>query len=168
MFHADSMAIQSSHKTRRVILLLAFAVFCTLSVVPEAVGQVAPIATRTPENTPPRRNSRPRPPRKDPGTVSKTPASEASYNFVTLGDRFRDLKKWNAAEAAYKEAVLVWSGNGDALLALGYIYLDEKNPDAAKKLENARGVHSKLRSVDSSLAATLLDEINRFQTQVAH
>ena len=87
---------------------------------------------------------------------------------MVLGDSFRDKQQWNAAEAAYKEAVTVWSGNGEALLELGYLYLDEKNPDTAKKLESARAVHSKLKSVDSSLAATLLEVINKFQKDWIH
>jgi hypothetical protein len=170
MFRSDSTNNRSSHKARRVLLLLAFVVCYALSAAPEVAGQPTPsdtgrAGTKSPPRTPVRR---PRPPRRDLSTVAKTPASVESYQFVDLGERFREKELWNAAEAAYKEAVNVWSGNGEALLLLGYLYLDERDLTAAKKLENARAAHNKLRSVDSSMAALLLADINRFQAQVAH
>ncbi len=167
MFRRGLTSNDSSNKAPGVLHLLALAVLFAFSVAPEAVGQVAPKATiKTETNPTPRRSSRPRQPR--PTTALKTPASVESENFLLLGERFREKEMWNAAEAAYKEAQRSWPGNGEALLELGYLYLDEKNPDLNKKLENARSAYNKLRSVDSSRAATLLADINRFQAQVAH
>ncbi|HEU4768507.1 MAG TPA: hypothetical protein VFS77_14090 [Pyrinomonadaceae bacterium] len=144
-------------------------VVCFLTVTRESFGQPTPRATDRVNETKPTtsRPARPRP-RPQPTTVSATPVSVDSQNFVNLGDRFREKEKWNAAEAAYKEAGKVWPANGDALLALGFLYLDKKNVDANKRLENARTVQTKLRSVDSSLASILQIEINKFQAQVAH
>ena len=165
---SESTNNKSSHKARRVILVLAFVVFCALPTAPEVLGQRTPRATDpTPPTTPPPRRIIKTKPR-DTTTASATPSSVESYKFVDLGDSFREKGKWNAAEAAYNEATNVWRANGEALLKLGYVYLDEKNPDIAKKIASARAVQVKLRSVDSSLAATLLADINAFQNQVAH
>ncbi len=165
MFHSHSTRTWTFRRT--LIGLAAFAFF--LAVAPAAFGQPTPRATDRVNETKP---SQPRPgrtrPRPQPNPVAATPASVDSQLFVDLGDSFRDKEKWNAAEAAYKEASKVWANNGDALLALGYLYLDEKNSDLKEKLENARAVHSKLRQVDSSLASILLTEINKFQAQVNH
>ncbi len=168
MILSGSTTNQPPQKARRVLLLLAFVVFCALAAAPEAFGQPTPSDTgRATTTTPPTRRVI-KTPRRDPTIASTTPASVESNKFVDLGDSFREKGKWNAAEAAYTEATNVWRANGEALLKLGYVYLDEKNPDIAKKIERARAVQVKLRSVDSSLAATLLADINAFQNQVAH
>jgi tetratricopeptide (TPR) repeat protein len=116
---------------------------------------------REPENkaasAPHRPKPRPRPP-----ASSRNPASVESDNFLDLGNTFREQKKWNAAEAAYKEAVNVWSGNADALLALGFLYLDRN------RLDDAQQTHGKLRSVNASYASDLLAEINRRKNSLAH
>jgi len=93
---------------------------------------------------------------------AKTPSSVESNNFLLLGDRFRDQEKWNAAEAAYKEAVNVWPGNADALLELGYLYLDRN------KIEEAQQTHGKLRAVNASYASDLLGEITKYKNTLAH
>lgn len=139
----------------------------------EAAGQGKKPPLSTPSGTgratqpspPPRSRprTRPRPPVTD---TSTTPASTVSDELVALGDRFRKKEKWNAAEAAYKEAFNAWKGNGDALLALAYLYLEVRDLAPEQKLEKARAVHNQLRSVDSSLASTLLTEINKFKVQV--
>ena len=90
-------------------------------------------------------------------TTSKIPTTIESDRFLDLGDSFRKDGKWNAAEAAYKEAINVWSGNADALLELGFLYIDRN------RLPEAQSVYSKLRAVDSSVAAELLADINRFK-----
>lgn len=168
MILSGSTTNQPSHKARRVLLLLAFVVFCAFAAAPEAVAQPTPSDTgRAPTTTPPPRRVI-KAPRRDTTDASKAPSSVESYNFVDLGNRFRDKGRWNAAEAAYKEAHRIWASNGEALLRLGYVYLDEKNPDFAEKIEKARAVQVKLRSVDSSLAATLLADINAFQKEIAH
>jgi hypothetical protein len=156
----------SSHKARRGLLLLAFIVFCALSTAPEVIAQT-PSGTGRATTTPP-------PPkrtvkiRRDPTVATKTPSSVESDKFMLLGNGFREKQMWNAAEAAYKEATKVWSGNGEAYLLLGYLYLDEKNPELSKKVENARAVLGKLRSVNSSHAASLAEAINAFQNEIAH
>ena len=76
--------------------------------------------------------------------------------------RFSEQKKWKAAEAAYKEAVNVWPANADALLELGYLYLDRN------KIDDAQLTHGKLRSVNASYASNLLAEINRKKAALAH
>jgi len=70
--------------------------------------------------------------------------------------------KWNAAEAAYKEAVSVWPGNSDALLELGYLYLDKN------KIDEAQQTLSKLRSVSAADASELLAEITKRKNAIAH
>ncbi len=93
---------------------------------------------------------------------ARTPASVESDKFLDLGDSFREQKKWKAAEAAYKEAVNVWSGNADALLELGFLYLDRN------KIDEAQQTYGKLRSVNASYASDLLAEINRLKNAIAH
>lgn len=36
---------------------------------------------------------------------------EDSYNFLVLGDRFYEKGRWNAAEAAFRESIRLWSGS---------------------------------------------------------
>ena len=145
---------------RALQLLLFLAAF---SVCADGVlAQRLPKATgREPENkvvtAPHRPKPRPRPP-----VSSRSPASVESYNFVDLGNRFREQKKWKAAEAAYKEAVNVWPGNADALLELGFLYLDRN------KIDEAQQTHGKLRSVNAAYASDLLAEINRLKNAIAH
>ena len=169
MFHSRITNIRFGDKGRGALLGLAV-IICFMAVTPESFGQPTPRATDRPNEGKPSSTSRPgRPrPRPQPTTTAATPSSVESQNFVDLGDRFREKEKWNAAEAAFKEASKIWPGNGDALLALAYLYLDKKNLDATKRLENARMVHARLRQVDSSLASILLTEINKFQAQIAH
>jgi len=94
--------------------------------------------------------------------TSRNPASVESDNFLDLGNRFREQKKWKAAEAAYKEAVNVWPGNADALVELGFLYLDRNRIDAAEQ------TYGKLRSINASYASDLLAEINRRKAMLAH
>lgn len=147
----------------RIFFVVAIFV-CGLGVATEAGAQRLPKATgREPENkaASPRREHRPRTRITTPAS-SRTPASVESNNFLDLGDSFREQKKWKAAEAAYKEAVNVWSGNADALLALGYLYLDRNRIDEAEQ------THGKLRSVNASYASDLLAEIKRLKNSLAH
>ena len=150
-------------KHRALPLLLSVAAFIVCGVTgTEALAQRLPKATgREPEtkSTPTRR--RPKAPQTAPA-VSKNPAAVESSNFFALAARFREQKKWKAAEAAYKEAVNVWPANADALLELGYFYL-ERN-----KIDDAQLTHAKLRSVNASHASNLLAEINRKKAAMAH
>ena len=145
---------------RALQLLLFFAAF---SVCADGVlAQRLPKATgREPENKTAATPHRPKP-RSRPPVSSKNPASAESYNFLDLGDTFRGQKKLNAAEAAYKEAVNVWPGNADALLELGFLYLDRN------KIDEAQQTHGKLRSVNALYASDLLAEINRRKNAIAH
>lgn len=152
-------------KRRALKLLLSVVAFllCGLTGI-EILAQRLPKATgREPENksTPARRERRNKT-RPTASAASKNPASVESDNFLNLGDRFREQKKWKAAEAAYKEAVSVWPGNADALLELGFLYLDRN------KIDEAQQTHGKLRPVNASYASDLLAEINRRKAALAH
>lgn len=145
---------------RALQLLLLVAAFCVCA--DGVLAQRLPKATgREPENKAASAPHRPRP-RPRPPASSRNPASVESDNFLDLGNTFREQKKWNAAEAAYKEAVSVWSGNADALLELGFLYLDRN------KIDEAQQTHGKLRSVNASYASELLAEINRRKNSLAH
>jgi len=136
---------------------------CGLAGTPEVLTQRLPKATgRESENKPasPRRESRHK--RQTAPAASRNPAAAESGNFLDLGDRFREKKKWKAAEAAYKEAVDVWPGNIDALAELGFLYLDRN------RIDEAQQTYSKLRSLNASYAADLLAEINRRKAILAH
>ena len=153
MFGADFKNIRFSRRAFRIVLTLVFCGFCALTATSEAHGQLAPIATRPkqPESKPNPNRARVRPRQTLPNT-SRTASSIESDNFLILGDGFREKEKWNAAEAAYKEAVKVWSGNGEALLELGYLYIDRKPQELLEIL-------SRLRSVNSGFASQLQAEI---------
>ena len=139
----------------QLLLLVAAFFVCADGVLAQR------LPSKEPENkaasAPHRPKPRPRPP-----ASSKNPASVESNNFLDLGNSFRVQMKWNAAEAAYKEAVNVWSGNADALLELGYLYLDKN------KIDEAQQTLGKLRSVNASYASELLAEINRLKNALAH
>ena len=152
-------------KLRASQLLLVFAVFviCGLAVTPETLAQRLPKATgREPETK--SAPARPRRPKARPTTsaASKDPAAVESNNFLNLGDRFREQKKWKAAEAAYKEAVNAWPANAEARLELGFLYLDRN------KIDEAQREHAKLRSLNTAYASELLAEINRRKAALAH
>jgi tetratricopeptide (TPR) repeat protein len=145
------------------MLTLAAFFVCGLAGTPDAVSQRLPKATgRQPENksAPARRERRKRHQSTQP--ESETPASIESNNFLDLGDRFREKEKWKAAEAAYKEAVKVWPGNVDALVELGFLYIDRNRMDEAQQ------TYSKLRPLSPSYASELLAEINRHKAKLTH
>lgn len=85
--------------------------------------------------------------------ASRSSASEQSDNFVELGDQFAERSRWRAAEIAYKEAIALWSGNADAWMALGELYVNKG------LLGDAYGPYNKLLSLDSQGAAYLIGEI---------
>ena len=147
--------------TSQILLFVAVFLACGLAKAP--LAQRLPKATgREPESK--SATSRPvsRPKRQTVAAASRTPASEESGNLLDLGDRFRQQKKWNAAEAAYKEAVKAWPGNVDARLELGLLYLDRN------KMDEAQQTYSELRPLNSSYASNLLGEINRRKSILAH
>jgi len=152
-------------RLRALTLLSVGAIFvCALVGTPEALGQRLPKATgKEPENksVSGRREHRPKLHTPTPAP-SKTPATVESNNFFDLGKRFREQKKWRAAEAAYKEAVTVWPFNADAQLELGFLYLDRN------RIDEAQQTYGKLRSINASYASDLLAEINRRKASLAH
>jgi len=143
-------------------LVVAFLV-CGLAGTPEALAQRLPKATgREPENKPAPSRREGRPKHQTAPAASRNPASVESDNFLDLGDGFRKQEKWKAAEAAYKEAVKVWPANADALLELGFLYLDRN------RMNEAQQTYSELRSLNASSASNLLAEINRRKATLAH
>lgn len=156
------MALRFKFRSSRILLLAAFLV-CALAGGTEVLAQRIPKATgKEPGNKPAPSRREGRPKRQPAPVASKNPAAVESGNFLDLGDGFREQKKWNAAEAAYKEAIKVWSGNIDALLELGFLYLDRN------KLDEAQQTYSELRPLNASYASTLLAEINKYKTSLAH
>ncbi|HKU73284.1 MAG TPA: tetratricopeptide repeat protein [Pyrinomonadaceae bacterium] len=156
------MVFRFKVQTSQMLLLVVASLVCGLAGTPVAVAQRLPKATgREPENkpAPSRRENRPK---RQTVAASRTPASIESGKFFDLGDRFRGQKKWKAAEAAYKEAVRVWPANVDALLELGFLYLDRNRVDEAQQTYN------QLRSLNASYASNLLAEINAYKTKLAH
>jgi tetratricopeptide (TPR) repeat protein len=137
-------------------LIFVLVVFYTLAAFTNGSAQVARKATDKPaESKPaPRRPERPRVRRP---VTSTSPATTESDQFLNLGERFRKDGKWNAAEAAYRESIKVWPSNADAFLELGFLYIDRN------RLPEAQAVYSKLRAVNSSFAAELLADINRYK-----
>ena len=157
------MVLRLKLRTSQTLLLAVALLACALAGTPATLAQRLPKATgREPENkpAPSRRGSRPKP--QTATAASRTPASVESGNFLDLGNRFREQKKWKAAEAAYKEAVKVWPANVEALLVLGFLYLDRN------RLDEAQQTYSELRSVNASYAANLLAEINKYKAALAH
>lgn len=146
-------------RTGKHFKVFVLVVFCTLAAFTSGSAQVAKKATdKAVEPRPaPRRRERPR---VRPPVANTAPATVESDRFLDLGNSFRQDGKWNAAEAAYKEAVSVWSGNADALLELGFLYIDRN------RLPEAQSMYNKLRGVDSSAAADLLADINRYKQSI--
>lgn len=158
-----AMTVRINFRALQLLLTVATFLVCGLTGPPDAVAQRLPKATgREPEKksspAPRERRKRPQPT----ASASRTPVSIESNNFLDLGDRFREQKKWKAAEAAYKEAVKVWPANVDALVELGFLYVDRN------RIEEAEQTYSKLRSLNASYASELLVEINRLKSALAH
>jgi tetratricopeptide (TPR) repeat protein len=150
-------------RTTRILLCVVAFLACGLAATPGVLTQRLPKATgREPENKPatPRREGRHK--RQPVPAASRNAASVESENFLKLGDRFLEQKKWKAAEAAYKEAVKVWPGNVDARFELGSLYLERNRMDEAQQTYN------ELRSLNASYASDLLAEINRRKFTLAH
>ncbi len=159
-----AMILRLKLRASQLLLFVAAFFICGLTVTPDALAQRLPKATgREPENkSAPARQERRHKARRTAPAASRNPDSVESYNFLDLGDRFREQEKWKAAEAAYKEAVRVWPDNVDALVELGFLYLDRN------RIDEAQQTHSKLRSLNASYASDLLAEINRRKAALAH
>lgn len=157
------MILRFKLRASHLLLFVAALFTCALTETPEAWAQRLPKATgREPENRP--AATRPRRPKTRPAMPvgARTPAAVESDNFLKLGDRFREQNKWKAAEAAYKEAVNAWPANADAVLELGFLYIDRNRIDEAQR------EHARLRSLNASYASELLAEINRRKAALAH
>ncbi|HEX7330880.1 MAG TPA: tetratricopeptide repeat protein [Pyrinomonadaceae bacterium] len=140
----------------RITFLLV--VFCTLAAFTNGAAQIARKATdKTADSKASKTTSRAPYRHRVRNPVTSTATTIDSDRFLDLGDSFRKEGKWNAAEAAFKESINVWPGNAEALRELGFLYIDRN------RLPEAQGVYSKLRAVDSSVAAELLADINRFK-----
>ena len=158
-----AMNLRFKLRTSQILLSLLAFLAVAVAATPEALAQRLPKKTgREPEDkpSPSRREDRHRRPITT-GTA-KTPASVESGNFFDLGERFRAQKKWKAAEAAYKEAVKCWSGNVDALLELGFLYID------SNRMNEAQQTYNELRSINGTYASNLLAEINKRKNTLAH
>ena len=157
------MTLRFNFRASQLLLTVAAFFVCGLAGT-DAVAQRLPKATgREPESkSASARRERRKTARQTAPAASRTPVSVESDKFLDLGDRFRERKKWNAAEAAYKEAVRVWPGNADALVELGFLYIDRN------KMDEAQQTYSKLRSVNSSYASDLLAEINSRKAMLVH
>ena len=157
------MVLQLKARTSQILFLVVSFLFCGLAGTPVALAQRLPAAPgREPEN---KRASSRREGRNKRQTVpspSKTPASVESGSFLSLGNTFRDQKKWKAAEAAYKEAIKAWPANVDARLKLGLLYL-ERN-----RIDEAQQTYNELRSLNASYASNLLAEINDRKAKLVH
>ncbi|HEX6650825.1 MAG TPA: tetratricopeptide repeat protein [Pyrinomonadaceae bacterium] len=150
-------------RTSQMLLLLVPFFICGVAGTPGALAQRLPKATgREPDNKPASARREVRHKRQTAPAASKNPATVESDNFFDLADRFRQQKKWKAAEAAYKEAIKVWPANVDALSELGFLYLD------MSRIDEAQQTYSKLRSLNASYASTLLAEINRRKAALVH
>ena len=157
------MALRFKVRTSQILLFVVAFWVCVLAGTPVALAQRLPKATgREPENKPAPSRQEGRHKRQTTPAASRNSASVESNNFLDLGDRFREQKKWKAAEAAYKEAVKVWPANVDALLELGSLYLDRN------RLDEAQQTYNELRSLNASYAADLLAEIKRRKAALAH
>jgi len=157
------MVLRFKVRISQMLLLVAAFFVCSPAGTPGALAQRLPKATgREPEKkaAPSRREGRHK--SRTAPAASKNPAAVESNNFLDLGGGFREQKKWKAAEAAYKEAVKVWPGNVDALLELGFLYLDRN------KIDEAQQTYIQLRSFNASFASDLLAEINRRKAALAH
>jgi len=140
----------------QLLLLVAALCVCADGVLAQRLpGGKEP--DNKPASTPHRPKPRPRPP-----ASTNNPASVESNNFLDLGKAFREQKKLNAAEAAYKEAVNVWPGNAEALLELGFLHCDRN------RIDDAQQTLGKLRSVNASYASELAAEITRLKNAIAH
>src|SRR5262245_56086808 len=91
----------------RLIFACSLLLFLGCVASHEVKAQIAP-------TEPPVRPPKPKQPRTP--TVNRN-AGEA-YKFVDLGNSFWNKGKFHAAEAAYKESLRLWSGNGEAVEAL--------------------------------------------------
>jgi tetratricopeptide (TPR) repeat protein len=158
-----AMVLQFKARISKKLLSMVVFLVCGLAGTDVTLAQRLPKATgREPENKPGPSRREGRHKRQTAQAASSTPASIESGNFFDLGERFREQKKLKAAEAAYREAVKVWPGNVDALLELGFLYVDTNRMDAAQQ------TYSELRSLNSSFAANLLAEINKRKASLAH
>ena len=157
-----AMTPQSRRQTSPLLLSLAAFFICGLASAPQVNAQLLP---PKPTVTP---RPDPRPAtvihhKPHPATVvTKAPQSVESDKFIDLGDDFRRKQSWNAAEAAYKEAIKLSPGNADADVELGFLYVDRD------KMDEAQRTYAQLRSLSPSYASDLLAEINKRRNQRVH
>jgi len=153
---------KSFFKRAGLTLLLFGLVLCCLHGARVNVqGQIPPTAPKPQPQPQPSStsNRRPRRPVRVINTsVPRESSSGLSDNFVALGDQFAEKSKWNAAEAAYNEAIKLSSGNADAWAALGFLFVDQG------KFAEAYRSYNRLRAMGSGAADDLLSDIKRKQS----
>jgi tetratricopeptide (TPR) repeat protein len=149
-----------------VALVFLFAVDLTcLAQITTSTGGTRNETSR-PASPSRRRNLVPR--RRTSSGVSQGSISEQSDKFVDLGDSFADKSAWNAAEAAYKEAINISSGNADAWAGLGALYNDQgRLGEALNPLSRARGLDSSNARAAYGLGYTYL-KMNRNRDAVGN
>ena len=143
------------------LIIVTTIMLSTFVAVPQAAAQVAPKATDGPPKPKGTSTVRrgPRVPRSTNPPGSTPAVVTESDRFLQLGDRFREKERWNAAEAAYKEAVNIWSRNAEALAELGYIYLN------SNRVQEAQATASKLQGVNPQYARELQADIAKHKAQ---
>jgi len=156
------MTLRFNLRGSRLLLTAAIFFVCGLAAAPDAVAQKIPKETDREKKSASVRQQRRKQVRQTAPPAAKSADTVVSDKFTDLGDSFRAQQKWKAAEAAYKEAVKVWSRNAEAVLELGYLYLTWGKMDEAQK------TYGQLRSINGSYASELLADINRAKSNVNH
>jgi tetratricopeptide (TPR) repeat protein len=143
------MPIRDLQALRLLVILVALcvcfwgAIFSALAQEPTtSTGRVNPPKTNTsPRRTNSGRRGYIRRAARPKTGISRGSVSEQSDNFVALGDTFAEKSEWNAAQAAYTEAISLSPGNADAHAGLGTLYNDQgKHGDAFRPLSTARSL----------------------------
>ena len=134
--------------------------FCVHGAGVDVRGQIPPKAAPSskPAAQPTTRSRERRKPKNIVASAPRESSSSLTDNFIALGDQFADKSKWNAAEAAYNEAIKLGSGNAEAWAALGYLFVDQS------KFGEAYRAYNRLRAMNSGWADDLLAEIKRKQS----
>ena len=141
------------HRCCRAFLILAGVAVCIWFTSSTAEAQVVPRPKKAEQAAPKtiikhtKRVVKPK--------AEAAPVSSDSDDFAGLGEQFYQKGKFGAAEAAFKEALRLWSGNPDAVAGLGYLYVSK-----GMRLE-AQSQLSRLRQLDSAMAAELAPEVGK-------
>lgn len=142
------------HRSCRPFLVLAGLALCFWAASSTAHAQVVPRPPKPPQEQ--KKIFRPIRTHKAPVNGPTTSSNSTdSDGFVELGDQFYQKGKFNAAEAAYKEALKLWTGNADAVAGLGYLYVSKG------MRQEAQTQLGRLRQLDSAMASELAPEVGK-------